>query len=119
MFERIGWLVLALGIHLPPFVAFFMPSLITKLYSISPDDPNFALFHHRAALFGVVMIICLWAAFDPNVRKAAFAVTALSMISFLAIYFGYGQPQSLRTIALVDGLGLPFLAYVGWKAFMA
>ena len=117
MLERISWLILAVVIHLPPFAAFFVPSLISKLYNVVPDDPNFALLQHRAALFGVVMIACLWAAFDPNVRKLAAVLTALSMISFLAIYFGYGQPASLKTIALVDGIGLPFLAYAGWKAF--
>lgn len=117
MLERICWLVLALAIHLPPFAAFFAPSLITKLYGVATDDVGFPLLHHRAILFGIVMISCLWAAFDPNVRKLAVVVTALSMVSFLAIYFGYGQPPSLKTIALVDGAGLPFLAFVGWKAF--
>lgn len=119
MVERICWLILALVIHLPPFAAFFAPSLITKLYSTTADDPNFILLQHRAALFGVIVIACLWAALDPEVRKLAFVLTALSMISFLAIYLGYGQPAPLRTIALVDALALPLLGYVGWKAFSA
>lgn len=119
MFERICWLILGLVIHLPPFIAFFRPSLLTSLYSVSAEDPSFALLHHRAALFGVVMIACVWAAFDPGARRLAFVLTALSMISFLIIYAVYGQPASLKTIALVDGIGLPFLAYVGWKAFSA
>lgn len=117
MLERICWLILALVIHLPPFAAFFAPSLITKLYGVAADDVSFSLLHHRAALFGIVMIACLWAAFDADVRKLAVVVTSLSMVSFLAIYFGYGQPPSLKTIALVDGAGLPCLAFVGWKAF--
>ena len=118
MLERVSWLILGLAIHLPPFVAFFVPSLITRLYSVAPDDPNFALLQHRAALFGVVAITCVWAAFDPGVRKLAFVLTALSMISFLIIFVAYGQPPSLKSIALVDGIGLTFLAYVGWKAFV-
>ena len=117
MLERLSWLVLAFVVHLPPFLALFFPQLITRLYSIDEGDPNFALLHHRAALFGVIVLLCLWAAFDPHVRKVAFMATALSMISFLLIYFGYGQPPAFKTIALVDGLGLPCLAYVGWKAF--
>ena len=119
MMERIAWLLLALLIHLPPFVAFFSPTLVTKLYDATVDDPNFALLQHRAALFGVIVIACFWAAFDPEVRKLAVVVTALSMISFLGIYLAYGQPVSLRTIAVVDAVGLPFLAYVGWNAFVA
>ncbi len=116
MFERICWLIVAL-VHLSPFAAFFAPSLITRLYGIAADDPNFALFHHRAALFGVVFIVAVWAAFDADTRKLATVVTALSMTSFLLIYQLQGQPPALRTIALVDLAGLPFLAYAGWKAF--
>ncbi len=117
MAERIIWLILGLGIHMPPFVAFFMPSLITRLYGVAPDDGNLALLHHRAALFGVIVIACIWAAFDPTVRKLTFVLTALSMISFLVIYGIYGQPGHLRTIAITDLIGLPLLTYVGWKAF--
>lgn len=118
MLERICWMLLAF-IHLSPFAAFFMPAMISRLYSVAADDPNFAILQHRAALFGVVCIACVWAAFDPNVRKLVIIVTTLSMVSFLIIYGSYGQPVSLRTIAIVDALGLPLLVYVGWKAFTA
>lgn len=97
---------------------FFAPSLITNQYDVAPNAISFPLLHHRTALFAIVMIACLWAGFDPDVRKLAFEVPSLSMVSFLAIYYGYGQPPSLKTIALVDGAGLPFLAFVGWKAFV-
>lgn len=117
MLERICWIILGSLIHLPPFAAFFAPSLITRLYSVAPDDVNFVLLQHRAALFGVVVIACIWAAFDPDVRKLAFVVTALSMVSFLAIYAIHGQPSALRSIATADLVGVPFLIYVGWKAF--
>lgn len=115
--ERICWLVLGLLVHFPPFAAFFVPSLISRLYSALPNDPNFALLQHRAALFGVIVITCIWAAFDPGVRKLATIITALSMISFLNVYMTYGKPQSLKTIAYVDLAGLPFLVFAGWKAF--
>ncbi len=117
MAERISWLVLGVLVHLPPFIAFFRPALLTSLYGVARDDPGFTLLHHRAALFGLVVLACVWAAFDPGVRKLAFLLTALSMISFLIIFIAYGQQPSLKTIALVDAAGLPFLAYVGWKAF--
>jgi len=113
--ERIAWLVLALGVHLPPFAALFVPSLLTRLYDVAPDDPNFALLQHRAALFGVVLVVCSWAAFEPAVRRLAFVAAALSMLSFLAIWVAYGRPESLIAIALGDLFGLLFLAYVGWK----
>ncbi len=117
MIERICWTLLGLVIHGPPFAAFFAPSLIRRLYSVSLDDPNFALLQHRAALFGVVAVICVWAALDPNVRKLAVVATALSMLSFLFIFLSFGQPSALKTIALADLFGLPLLFYVGWRAF--
>ncbi len=118
MLDRIAWVILGV-IHLPPFAAFFVPSLITRLYGVAPDDVNFALLQHRAALFGIVVIACIWATFDPSTRKLAAVVTALSMVSFLVIYGIYGQPVALRSIAAADMIGLPCLAYVGWKAFFA
>ena len=117
MLERMSWFVLAVAVHLPPFAALVFPSLITKLYSVDRHDPNFALLHHRAALFGVIVIVCGWAALEPEVRRLAVVVTALSMLSFLAIYLANDQPPSLKTIAVVDLAGLPFLAFAGWKAF--
>ncbi len=118
MLDRIAWVILGV-IHLSPFVAFFVPSLITRLYGVAPDDANFALLQHRAALFGIVVIACIWATFDPSIRKLAAVVAALSMISFLVIYGIHGQPVALRSIAVADMIGLPFLAYVSWKALFA
>jgi len=63
------------------------------------------------------MLVCLWAAFDPHVRQLAAIVVALSMISFLAIYLLSDRPISLRSIAIVDATGVPFLAYAAWRAF--
>ncbi|WP_164117136.1 hypothetical protein [Sphingorhabdus sp. Alg239-R122] len=116
MFERVAWGILAL-IHLSPAAAFFLPSLITKLYGISSGSDTFILLHHRAALFLVVFIGCIWAIFDPDVRRLAVVGTALSMLGFLAIYIMGGQPDALRSIAIADSIGLPFLAYVAWLAF--
>ncbi|MEM1132027.1 MAG: phosphopantetheine adenylyltransferase [Pseudomonadota bacterium] len=116
MVERICWALLAL-IHFAPFAALFSPSMIERLYDIAPDGEAFPLLHHRAALFGCVVIVCGCAALDPAVRQLAVMVTALSMVSFLAIYTMNGMPESLRTIAIADAVGLPFLAYVAWRAF--
>ncbi|MEO1044488.1 MAG: hypothetical protein AAFX04_03505 [Pseudomonadota bacterium] len=116
MAERICWGVLAL-IHLAPFAALFAPSMIERLYAVAPGSGAFPLLHHRAALFGCVVIACAWATFDPSVRQLAAVVTALSVLSFLAIYAMNGMSPSLRTIAVADMTGLPFLAYAAWRAF--
>ena len=118
MFERISWIVLAL-VNLPPFVTFFAPSLISRLYGFEPGTGAFPLLHHRAALFGCVVIACVWAAVDGSVNRLAVVITALSMLSFIAVYVMNGSPPSLRPIAAGDLIGLPFLAYVAWRAFLA
>ena len=116
MLDRIAWLILAL-IHLMPALAFFRPAMLTRLYAVDAHSPTFLLLHHRAALFLVIFTICVWAAFDPGTRRLASIAATISMISFLALYWQAGSPPPLRTIALADLAGLPFLAIVAWRAF--
>jgi hypothetical protein len=116
MLQLISWLVLAL-VHVTPAIAFFNPAILTRLYGIVGDNPLFLLMQHRAALFLAVFAACLWAAFDPAPRKLATLVVAISMISFLILYWRDGSPTALRTIARADMIGLPFLAIAAWKAF--
>ena len=73
--------------------------------------------HHRAALFLAVFVACIWCAIDPAPRKLGVVVVAVSMLSFLALYFINGSPPTLKQIAIADLIGMPALAYVAWKAF--
>ena len=113
---RLAWLFLAL-IHALPAIALVRPQLLTTLYGVEPSAPAFALLWHRAALFGVVLLICCWAAARPEVRKLAAVAVAISMLGFLIIYRVQGMPANLRTIAIADLVGLPALGLVGWRAF--
>jgi hypothetical protein len=113
---RLAWVLLAL-IHALPAIALVRPSLITTLYGVDPGAPAYTLLWHRAALFAVVLLICFWAAFRPEVRQLAAAAVAISMGGFLLIYWMQGMPADLRTIAIADLIGLPALAFVGWSAF--
>lgn len=113
---RLAWLLLAL-IHALPAIALVRPSLLTTLYGVEPEAPAFALLWHRAALFAVVLLICCWAAFRPEVRQLAVVAVAISMVGFLIIYGVQGMPANLRTIAITDLIGLPALAFVAWSAF--
>ncbi|MEY3702398.1 MAG: hypothetical protein RLZZ561_18 [Pseudomonadota bacterium] len=116
MMQSISWLILAL-IHLLPALAFFRPATLTKLYSIEPGNPLFLLMRHRAALFLAVFLACLWAVLRPEARQLAAIITAISMLGFLWLYWRAGAPKSLRAIALIDILGLPFLAFAVFGAF--
>ena len=116
MMQPIAWLLLAI-VHATPALALVRPSLLTTLYQLTPDNPLFVLMHHRAALFAGIVLICLWCAVDAAPRRLGTCVVALSMISFLVLYWQAGQPRALRQIAIVDLVGLVPLAYVTWAAF--
>jgi hypothetical protein len=118
MLQPISWLILA-AIHAIPALALFRPALITKLYRVDANSPLFILFQHRAALFLAILFICVWAAFDPDSRRMASVAVAISMVSFLILWRLAGSPPPLRTIAMTDLIGLPFLAFVMWTAFSA
>lgn len=118
MSEPICWGLLAL-IHLVPAIAAIRPSLVTTLYAVGAREPAFILLQHRAFLFAVVVLVCIWAAFDPATRRLAAVAVGVSMGSFLLLYLLHGSPAPLRTIAVADAIGLPALAYVAWRAFAA
>ena len=116
MLQPIAWLLLG-AIHALPAMAFFRPASLTQLYGIAPDNPLFLLMQHRAALFLAVFAACLWAAFIPEGRRLAVVIVALSMMSFLVLYWQAGAPAPLRKIAMVDLAGLPILALAAFLAF--
>ncbi len=118
MLELIAWALLAL-IHALPAIALVQPSLITKLYGINADDESFLLLHHRAALFAVIVVMCVWAILDPATHRLVVVSVAISMVSFLFLYAINGSPKSLRPIARADVIGLPALVYVAWRTFGA
>jgi hypothetical protein len=118
MIERAAWFILA-AIHALPALALFRPVMIGKLYSIASDNPLFLLLQHRAALFFVIFLLTIWAAFDPASRRIASIGVGVSMISFLILYWSAGSPPALKTIAMTDLVGIPFLLFVAWKAFTA
>ncbi len=114
--DRLAWLLLA-ALHVPPALALVRPGLIETLYGVTRDMAAFPLVQHRAALFAAVVAICLWALADPRVRRLASVAGAISMLSFLLLYWLAGAPPALSAVALADLLFLPVLAFAGWRAF--
>jgi hypothetical protein len=76
-----------------------------------------ALIHHRAGLFVVILVICLWAFFRPEVRPLAAVTVGISMGSFVLIWWLAGASPALRGIAIADMIGLLILVYAGFQAF--
>lgn len=114
--EKVCYAAIAL-IHLQPASLLLRPQALRALYQVDSKGAVLTLLHHRAALFVIVVIACLWAMVDPASRRLAVTVIATSMISFLAIYWRAGAPVELKRIALADAVGLPFLAAAAWLAF--
>lgn len=116
MLVTIAWLVVA-AVHAAPALAFFRPALLTRLYGLEPENSLFLLMHHRAALFLSVFVACVWCALDPVPRPLGVVVVAISIASFLLLYWRAGSPKALSTIARADMIGLPALAFAVWEAF--
>ena len=116
MIAGLCWALLGL-VHVTPALALFQPALISRLYGVEPGSNVFILMHHRAALFLVIVVICVWALLDPDVRRLATITVGISMGSFVLVWWRYAAPSALRSIAVADLIGLPILAYAGWQAF--
>ena len=115
MLIRVCWAVLAV-IHALPALALLRPGLIQTLYGVRPGSDSFLLLQHRAALFLVIVIVCLWAMLRAEVRPLAAAAVGISMVSFLLLYWIGGAPPALRGIAIADLIGLPFLCFAAARA---
>ena len=117
MLTRAGWVALAL-LHLIPVLPFFAPALVERLYGVPASGEAGVLLVHRGALFLGVLVAALVAAWQPEARRVASVVAAISMVGFLLAYARAGFPTgSLRKIAVADLLGLAPLLFVAWQAW--
>lgn len=116
MIERICWVLLML-LHVPPALALFRPAQLSVMYGVEPGSDSFALMQHRAALFLVIVVICIWAALRPEVRALASVAVGISMGSFLIIWWMSGMTPQLRVIAIADLIGVPVLLLAAGLAY--
>jgi hypothetical protein len=118
------WTTLAFAvvgaIHLMPIAPVFVPETLARLYGVSSDDSALlVLLRHRALLLALVGILCLWATWSTPVRSAALLAAAINVMGFLGFYALYGSPAgALRTIAIVDLIALPPLAFATWTTLI-
>lgn len=102
-------------IHLLPVTGILGSSQLERLYGVVPTNPDLLiLMRHRAALFGVVGAILLWAAWHPDVRPIAAPVGLLSMGSYLVLATGSTNP-ALGRVWWIDAVlfGALLIAYLG------
>ena len=114
---KTSWALLAL-LHLMPALPLFIPALVERLYGVPATGEAGVLLIHRGALFLAVLVAVVYALFDPNARRLASIVVAISMIGFLIVYARAGLPEgALRKIAVADLIGLIPLLWVAWQAW--
>ncbi|MGH1342307.1 MAG: hypothetical protein ACRBN8_12185 [Nannocystales bacterium] len=114
---RGSWFLLA-ALHAPPALALVRPAVLERLYGANPSGTTGVLLSHRGALFAALVLVSLFAAFDPAVRRLATLALAVSMVGFLLVALRAGALTGpLRSIAIADAVGLAPLALVSWSAF--
>jgi hypothetical protein len=114
-----AWLLLAL-VHVTPSAVLARPELVRSLYGVEAAGDLGVLLIHRGALFLAIVVVCVYAAWEPNGRRAATLVVGVSILGFLIIYGLAGAPSGpLRLIALADLVALAPLALVSWNAWLS
>lgn len=114
---KLAWGLLA-ALHVAPALALVNPPLIDKLYGVPPEGDVGILLTHRGALFGAVVVAALFGLIHIESRKLASIVAAISMTTFLYVYWRAGfPPGALRPIALADAAGMAPLLFVLWRAW--
>ena len=104
--------LLGLGIHGVPALSALFPSKIAKLYGIpAGDNTLMTLLQHRAVLFGIIALACIYAAHNASARWPVLIGVVLSMGSFMIIALARGQiGGSLSKVVIVDAVGLMIAA---------
>ena len=116
---QIAWGMLAL-VHAAPAMALVVPGMLRRLYGLELGGDLRILLVHRSALFLALVVLSVFALFDPAARRAAGVTVAISVVAYLAVYAQSGFPVgALRRVALVDAFALVPLVTVlvaAWRA---
>ena len=105
-------------IHLIPLSGVLSVERLNSLYGTSITDPDLSiLMRHRAVLFGLLGLFCIYAAVKPPLQLIALAAGAVSVGSFLYLaYATGGYNEELRRVFVADLVAAAFLA-IGIAAY--
>lgn len=105
-------------IHLIPLTGVLSVERLNVLYGTSINDPDLSiLMRHRAVLFGLLGIFCVYAAVKPPLQLLALVAGTVSVVSFLYLaYATGGYNDDVRRVFIADILAAAFLAigFVGY-----
>lgn len=88
------------------------------MYGISIMDPDLSiLMRHRAVLFGLLGLFCIYAAIKPPLQLIALTAGAISVGSFLYLaYATGGYNEEIRRVFVADLVAAVFLA-IGFAGY--
>jgi len=114
---KLSWLGVA-AVNFMPSLVVFAPAMTQKLYGVDPTGDIGVLLVHRSIMFLTIVVLSIYAVFEPEARRVASIVAALSMVGFLLVYLRAGTPAGpLQSIALADLVGMVPLAVVVFFAW--
>jgi hypothetical protein len=105
-------------IHLIPFSGALGVGRLNSLYGIRIADPDLLiLMRHRAVLFGLLGLFCIYAAIKPPLQFIALTAGAISVGSFLYLaYATGGYNEELRRVFVADLVAAVFLV-IGFTSY--
>ncbi len=94
------------------------PVPVNSFYGISITDPGLSiLMRHRAVLFGLLGLFCIYAAVKPPLQFIAMMAGAVSVGSFLYLaYATGGYNEELARVFVADLVAAAFLA-IGFAGY--
>ena len=100
-------------IHLIPLAGVLGVGRLNSMYGISVSDPDLSiLMRHRAVLFGLLGVFCVYAAIRPPLQIIALTAGAVSVGSFLYLaYTTAGYNEEVRRVFIADLVAAAFLAF--------
>lgn len=105
-------------IHLIPLSGVLGVGRLNSLYGISITDPGLSiLMRHRAVLFGLLGLFCIYAAIKPPLYLIALTAGAVSVGSYLYLaYATGGYNEELRRVVVADLVAAVFLV-IGFASY--
>lgn len=105
-------------IHLIPLSGALGVGRLNSLYGINIADPDVSiLMRHRAVLFGLLGMFCIYAAIKPPLQFIALTAGAVSVGSFLYLaYATGGYNEELRRVFVADLVAAALLA-IGFTGY--
>ena len=99
-------------INISPAMLTFLPSKISKSYGIEILNVNYELLlRHRAAMFGLIGGLLVYAAISKKLYEVSIFVGLFSMLSFIILYFIIGKEinAELKKIMIIDIVAVAIL----------